>query len=216
MENSNTWWYWWWHQKFFDDLENAIAVNTAALKAAQVKYQAAKAFALVAANPATALISQFVTEIDNYLKDIEQAGIYYLTVNSVFSGGYIQSVKTVYGNLVAQQEKEVLAYWSRNGDLVGSINGQTVPSIPPYGADPASTDTYTVTPSVASRAIVGNQVGQARDVFDSTLTKLVPTYNPDSASGQPTINSTTGLPEMTPGSVIQSMVSAFSDRGDLR
>lgn len=203
-------------KKFFEDLENAIAVNTAALKAAQVKYQAAKAFALVAANPATALISQFVTEIDNYLKDIEQAGIYYLTVNSVFSGGYIQSAKTVYGNLVAQQEKEVLAYWSRNGDLVGSINGQTVPSIPPYGADPASTDTYTVTPSVASRAIVGNQVGQARDVFDSTLTKLVPTYNQDSASGQPTINSTTGLPEMTPGSVIQSMVSAFSDRGDLR
>ena len=72
-------------QTFFDDLENAIEVNTLALNALKTSYEAAKLLALTAANPITAALGLLIDEIDKTLQDLENAGIFYLTVNEVFS-----------------------------------------------------------------------------------------------------------------------------------
>lgn len=201
-------------QTFFDDLENAIEVNTLALNALKTSYEAAKLLALTAANPITAALGLLIDEIDKTLQDLENAGIFYLTVNEVFST--TSPSKSFYQTLIAQEEKEVLAYFNYRGQIVGSINGKTVLAHPPYGTVKDDQKLYFVTDTIPSKTISGNQCGAAKDSAGDNIFKLVPAFGPDSEASGHTINSTTGLKEMTPTQVINTMIAAFSDQGDVR
>lgn len=195
-------------KELFDAFDNASTVNKAALDIIKAQYEAGKLLALAAVNPVFFAIGQFIDLIDNLLKDFANSGYFTLMVNQRTMPKKPNTKPVTVGRFIYQSQKQVPAYRDTNGELVGAIRNKTVPDHPPLGKDISDTTQYSVT-----------EYGtlHAKDSFGTHLYKLVPNYEsvPSGAAGSVS-NISTGLIEATPADIIQTMVEAFSDEGDLK
>lgn len=198
-------------QELFTAMENAAAVNSAALKTFKVGYEAAKVAALATANPVFFALNAFINELDKILADLEKSGFFILNVNSSL-------VKTrklneaSFGTFINDGKVEVPAYEDINGEYVGAINGKTVATNPPKGAAFTTDAVYNVSSSVT--IFDGTTVPQATDSLGNLVTRRVPKFKKSSDNAK--LNKGTGLLELTPSGIINEMVNAFSDEGDTK
>lgn len=192
----------------FDAFENAATVNRTALDIVRAQYEAGKVLALAAVNPLFFALNEFITLIDDLLKDLANSGYFTLMVNQRTMPKKSNTNPVTVGRFTYQSQKRVPAYRDTNGELVGAIRNKTVPDHPPLGSDPSDTTQFSVT-----------EFGtlHATDSLGTHLYKLVPNYEsvPSGAAGSVS-NISTGLIEATPSDIIQTMIEAFSDEGDLK
>ena len=219
-------------KELFDAASSAAVANQTALTLAKTQYEAGKVLALAAIDPVFAAVNIVIDLVDNILKDLENIGFYTLSVNSETMAKSESARAATLGSFFYGGEVDAIAYIDAAEEHRGLIRGKdgilrSHPKYPPR--------TTSISKFVVNKSYTGAEIDAAgslaKDEDDNQIYVKVPYFTSDSAAATsdsnssllksmqnisgPTLNTQTGLLEMTPSDIISTMVAAFDDEGDV-
>jgi hypothetical protein len=201
-----------WMRRLISSASSALEANKAVLDIGKQSYETTKAATIASADPVFFAVNELINLVDGILEDIENLGFYVLGVTPRTMSRASDAKPSSIGDFFYGGEIDSVAYLDVNGEERGLIDGKTHVDWPPMGL--AGGVQYDGS-SIPTGALAKDENGNTKTIKTPFYTSTKQSTNSSASSSGVTMNTTTGLLQMTPSEVISAVVQAFDDPGDL-